>query len=142
MDAMIKYSSKHLGQSFFDKIFPTSPGRVDPRTGMLVATGSIPVPELRTMAVDRSRGEDRGYGRGEDRGYGRGEDRGRGGEFRGESSGYPWGRNDFSEARRPGMSGSGDSTGILQNPLTWILVGAGILITLEATGVTHLSKNA
>lgn len=146
---MINYSSRRLGQSLFDKIFPTSPGRVDPRTGMIMHTGYVPLPELRTMVVDRSRGgergrgDDRGYGRGRgddrDRSYDRGDDRG---YDRSDENRYPRMRNDFGGADRPILSGPGSSPGILENPLTWILVGAGIFIALEATGVTKLSAQA
>lgn len=133
---MINYSSRRLGQSLFDKIFPTSPGRVDPRTGMIMHTGYVPLPELRTMAVDRSRGGDRG--RGEDRGYGRGADRGEDrGYDRGDESRFPRMRSNYGDASRPILSGPGSSPGILENPLTWILVGAGVFIALGAAGIIN-----
>ena len=134
---MISYS-KRLGESMFDKLFPTTPGRVDPRTGMLVATSQISIPELQRMAKDReSRG--RGY-EGPSRGY---EDRGRGeeGSFFREGS-APRGRGEYEGLRRQGMSGFGEQTSILQNPALWLILGTGILISLEVSGITHFSPKA
>jgi hypothetical protein len=42
------------------------------------------------------------------------------------------------------MSGPGDSdgTGFLKNPAFWLIAGVGVLVALEANGVTKLSSNA
>jgi hypothetical protein len=155
---MINYS-KRLGENMFDRMFPTTPGRVDPSTGMLVMTDQISLPELRAMAEERRRGQSRGYDRGEDRGRnqgpdrgddrswggsGRGDDRGRGGESRPQETAFTQMKNAYHGMRRPGMSGPYlvEQTGILQNPALWLIVGTGILIALEANGVTHLSGKA
>lgn len=139
---MINYS-KRLGDDMFDKLFPTSPGRVDPRTGMLVMTDQISLPDLRAMAEDR-RARGRGSDRGDDRGYGRGDDRGRGGEFQPQETAFSKMTNAYQGMRRPGMSGPYlvEETGILQNPALWLILGTGVLIALEASGITNLSKKA
>lgn len=149
---MINYR-KRLGDNMFDRMFPTTPGRVDPSTGMLVTTSHIPLPDLKSMMDERwrgqVRGEDRGQGRGYDRGgergYGGGdrdEDRGRGGEFRPRETAFSQMKNAYQGMRRPGMSGPGEEPGLLQNPALWLIVGTGILIALEANGVTHFSGKA
>src|SRR4029077_17369791 len=107
-------------------------------TGLLVQTGGIPVPDLKSIVEEhRARQRaDRGRGDGGSR-Y----DRGEGGPRydRGEGR-YP--RSDYEGASRPVLSGPSSSPGILENPLTWIIVGAGIPITLEATGITNLTPKA
>lgn len=141
---MINYSKRLGGESLFDKMFPTSPGRVDPSTGMFVTTTNIPIDELRRIASDRG-SRDRGYedrGRGyEDRGHR--EDRGPG-EFRPTETAFSKMKSSFQSRPRPGMSGPYMTveTGPLQNPAIWLILGTGILIALEVSGVTHMSPKA
>lgn len=135
---MINYS-KRLGENMFDRLFPTTPGRVDPTTGMLVMTDQISIPELRAMAEER-RSRSRGYDRGDDRGYG-GRDEGRGADLRPKESAFSQMKTAYQGMRRPGMSGPfHEETPLLENPALWLILGTGILIALEVNGITNLSK--
>lgn len=133
---MINYS-RRLGENMFDKLFPTSPGRVDPSTGLLVTTAHIPMPDFRNMTDERWRSQGRGPERGYERGpWSRGEGREEGFPRRGEYEGS------FPRMRGSGLGQFGEETGLLQNPALWLILGTGILIALEVNGVTHLSTKA
>lgn len=136
---MINYS-RRLGENMFEKMFPMAPGRIDPKTGMLVTTVQVPLPEFGRQVSDqwkRSAGGGGGYDRGEERPWG-----GAGGGSRSEEGMFPRARGAYEGMRRAGMAGPGEETGLLQNPALWLILGTGVLIALEANGVTHLSKQA
>lgn len=134
--------SKRLGQSFFDKIFPTSEGRVDPRTGKLVQSISFrPVTpwEAHEREIQETEQKLRAL---KARGGGGVSPAGDGiEEFASSLSRM---RPDFAGQMNGRLSGYelSEGPGILENPLTWIVVGAGLLVALEATGVINLSNKA
>lgn len=117
---MSLYAPPRLGNAWYD-VFKTTPGRIDPRTGLLVQTSSF-------KAVAPWEGAPQREERGRDRG------------FRDDDRAYPRLRRDYAETMRGQLSGPGDSAGIFSSAIPLVFLGVAALVVLEATGVTNLSK--
>jgi hypothetical protein len=120
---MIRFEPPTMGQSSIYDVFKTSPGRINPRTGKLVAYKeyeAIAPWELEEKM--RSRG---GRGRRDEE-----EDR-----FRE----YPRPRRDYGEMFRSSMAGLSGPGEYFGNAVPWIFLGVAAIVALEAAGITHLS---
>lgn len=135
---MMKFKPPGMGVDLYE-VFKTSPGRVDPRTGELVAYKSFkPVAPWESEERMRSRG--------------RRDDDDRPRRFRDDDD-RPRRRrddddDDFLRSRRDvgglfrssSMSGLGDAGGFFGNAIPWVFLGIATIVALEASGVLNLSK--
>lgn len=117
---MHMYAPPRLGGAWHD-VFQTSPGRTDPRTGLLVQRTSFKPVAPWERAEREIRDAEKKLE-----------------ELKSRSSAYPRMRRDYAETMS-GQLGRHETSSIFSNAIPWVFLGVAALVALEATGVTRLS---
>lgn len=142
---MIRFKpASTMGLDIYD-VFKTSPGRINPRTGKLVAYQeyeAIAPWEFEDRMRSRGRGRDF-----DDRPRSRRDDEDRPRSRRDDDEerfrDYPRPRRDYGEMFRSSMSGKtgmGNVGEFFGNAIPWVFLGVAALVALEASGVTNFSS--